>query len=125
MKTKMITVFIFSLCVTFLLFSPAAGKSNPSNFDSKYGKLIDKEISRCDRKAALTNSRSTNIRRSAELSCMKADYFRHHKEELIKAMIKEDMGFKTYKVQYFLNKNFFTAYRQKSPNIAKTNTKNE
>ncbi len=68
--------------------------------------LVEAFIARCEAKSALRSSRSENIRRSAMQSCMKADYCRRFKDELVEAMLEIKIEPKAYKVCHFLNGRF-------------------
>ena len=82
--------------------------------------MVDIEISKCEHKAAMATSKFNKVRSAAELSGLKADYFRLHKKELIKDMMEEQIGLKAYKIQYFLNMKFFATHHQKNQTIAGT-----
>ncbi|MGD8209024.1 MAG: hypothetical protein PVH85_04105 [Desulfobacterales bacterium] len=68
--------------------------------------LVEAFIARCQAKSALRSSRSDKIRRSATQSCMKADYCRRFKDDLVEAMLEKNIEPKAYKVHHFLNGKF-------------------
>jgi hypothetical protein len=118
MKTKAITILVSVICIMLFGFSPAVGKSSTTKIYSLYEDMVDKEITKCERKAAMATSKFDKVRSAAEISGSKADYFRLHKKELIKDMMDEQIGLKAYKVQYFLNMKFFATYHQKNQTLA-------
>ena len=75
--------------------------------------LVEEYIVCCEAKSALRSSRSEKIRRSAMRSCTKAAYCRHSKQELVEAMLENDIEPKAYKVRHFLNDRFNAALKAK------------
>ena len=58
---------------------------DPVTLKTHYQAFIDQFISRCVHKeTAMADSRLKRIRRAAVLNCLKASYFKSHKEILIK-----------------------------------------
>ena len=111
-QTIIIILLIALLC---LLWTSSAVSQQPGTIDLKsaYSAAIDKIISRYKSKTVLRNSRSANLRQAAALSCMKVAYFKDYKDELIKEMIKADIGTKPYKIRHFLNQSFFGVIQPK------------
>ena len=71
-----------------------------------YESCIQKKISCCNAKVCLKTSRSENLQRKADLSFRQVVFFTTNKNTLINEMIDQGIGFKQYKVEYFLNKRF-------------------
>jgi hypothetical protein len=107
MKTKTAIVMLVIGLTAFLVALPAHGNgSKGDETKAKLEILVDEYIACCDAKSAMRNSRSENIRRSAVRSCMKAEYCRHSKDELVREMLENDIKPKAYKVRLFLNEKF-------------------
>lgn len=108
-------IFIFSTIVIAVFFT--IGYTANENFGqvtlkTHYDTFIDELISRCEYKeAAMFDSKLNNIRRAASLACLKAAYLKTHKEILIGKLMAEEVGIKTHKIQYYLNKEFFAVLR--------------
>jgi len=98
-------VFIFC---TFLVISHLG---NDQDLKSYYESCIDKRIKCCEKRALLWDSKFRNINCCAIISMIKATYFRENKRMLIKAMYDKKIGTKQYKVDYFLNQNFFEVFK--------------
>ena len=72
--------------------------------------MIDNCIKKCKSKAAMSDSRSKNIRKAAAVASIKMKYLSTHRENLIQQMIAKEMQIKSYKIQYFLNTQFYIYY---------------
>ena len=114
MRTKR-TIVMFAIALTAVFCPiPALGNNTEAvETKAKLEALVDEYIACCEAKSALRNSRSAKIRRSAMRSCMKADYCRHSKEELVEAMLENNIEPKAYKVRHFLNDRFNGALQAK------------
>ena len=73
--------------------------------------IVDVYILCCENKAALSSSRSKNLRDSAMISRLKGTFCRHSKRELVEAMMKEGVEPKPYRVHHFLNARFYETIR--------------
>jgi len=102
------TIVLFVIVLTAILIPiPAPGKSTEAvETKAKLEALVDEYIACCDAKSALRSSRSAKIRHSAVRSCMKANFCRESKEELVEAMLENNIEPKAYKVRHFLNHRF-------------------
>ena len=85
---------------------------------SFYEEKIDQVISKCERKATLRDADSESIRYDADLSAVKRDFYKSHKDELIDEMASRNLPCKRGDVDYFLVKsfdNFVTTHLAKTP----------
>ena len=98
--------------------SSVAGDNNISLKRDLFAYLIDDCIDKCQSKIKLSESRSKNLRKSAALDALKAQYLNANKYRLIDEMLETDLPIKKYKVHYFLNAKFFNYYASK-PNLHK------
>ena len=114
MRTK-ITIVMFAIVLTAVSSPiPALGKTTEAvETKVRLETLVEEYIACCKAKSALRSSRSEKIRHSAMRSCMKATYCRHSKEELVEAMLKNNIEPKAYKVRHFLNGRFNAALKAK------------
>ena len=86
---------------------PATGQSESKDQLLKfYESCITKKIANCRAKTALKTSRSSNLRRKANLSEKQVIFFTTNKNMLINEMVDQEIGQKHYKVDYYLNKRF-------------------
>ena len=107
MRTKTAIVMLVIVLTAFLGALPAHGNSTKGGeTKAKLESLVDEYIASCDAKSALRNSRSDNIRRSVNRSCMKAAYCRNSREELVREMLENNIEPKAYKVRLYLNEKF-------------------
>ena len=107
MKTK--AAMVMFVMVLAAILGPNQALANNAEVvatKAKLERLVEAFIARCEAKSALRSSRSEKIRRSAMQSCMKADYCRRFKEELVEAMLENNIEPKVYKVRHFLNGRF-------------------
>ena len=108
-------IFIFltiAIAVSYEIGYTANLNPDPVTLKTHYQAFIDQLISRCVYKeTAMADSRLKSIRRAAALNCLKASYFKSHKDILIEKLISEEIGIKPYKIHHYLNKKFFTVLR--------------
>lgn len=76
--------------------------------------LVDNYIAACEAKSGLNQSRSAAMRRHAALYSLKGSYCTLYREELVQAMIEEDLEAKPYKVNRFLNQRFYETVHSRS-----------
>ena len=99
-------MFAIVLTAVFCPIPAPGNNTEAAETKAKLEALVDQYIACCEAKSALRSSRSEKIRRSAMQSCMKADYCRRFKEELVEAMLENNIEPKVYKVRHFLNGRF-------------------
>ncbi len=100
------TIVLFVIVLTAILLPAPGNSTEAGELKAQLEALVDEYIACCDAKSALRSSRSENIRHSAVRSCMKADFCRHSKEELVEVMLENNIEPKAYKVRLFLNHRF-------------------
>jgi hypothetical protein len=104
-KTTMV-MFAMVLAAVFCPIPALANNTEAVEEKARLEALVEEYIACCQAKSALRSSRSEKIRRSAMRSCMKAAYCKHSKEELVEAMLENNIEPKAYKVRHFLNDRF-------------------
>lgn len=82
--------------------------------EDPYEACIAAKIKKCERKAAMSASRSEWIRRNADRNRLKAEYLRNHREQLLEQMRAGQIEPKIYKIEYFLNASFTRHAEQES-----------
>ena len=108
MKSK--AICLVSLVSIFLIAGslPLTAQSESEDELIKFYKsCIQKKISNCNAKAILKTSRSANLQKKADLSIRQAAFITANKDMLINEMIDQGVGYKYYKVDYYLNKRFY------------------
>jgi len=101
-----VAVFVFSGHVL-------GGEDGSLSLTAYYQSAIDDEITSCQEKQSLQNSRSVHLQRKGHLEASKAQFLIANREHLVAAMMKDGIGRKPYKVQRFLNDKFHcTCYAQ-------------
>jgi hypothetical protein len=98
MKARtVIMVMVLGLwCVTGRSFA------DESRLDGLYGEVVDKKIEQCELKAAKMNSRCERIKLSAEAAQRQANYFRIHKDLLVREMLEEQVATNPHRINHFL-----------------------
>ena len=96
---------IIDLIIIIIVLSP--------NSELLFAYLIDDCINKCKAKIKLSDSRSKNLRKTAAISALKAEYLSANKNNLINQMLETDLQIKKYKVHYFMNAKFFSYYASK------------
>ncbi len=118
MKARVITIFLVIMFLAMLWSSQAASQQAGNlNLKSYYATYIDELVSHCKNKASRHNSKSENIRQAAALYCLKADFFKSHKETLIEEMAAQHIETKNYKMNYYLNGRFFNELKMAMKNL--------
>jgi hypothetical protein len=85
----------------------AAGEHSRIALTAFYENCVDKQIETCEYKRAMLDSRSEMVRYCAIVALQQADYLKRNRKDLVQEMLKLDIGFKDYKVYYYLNKRFY------------------
>ena len=109
---------IDGICIVFLLSVMLVIGSTPLTVQSGsddqllkfYESCIQKKISNCNAKKVLKTSRSQNLQKKADLSIRQVTFYTRNKNMLINEMVDQGIGFKPYKVDYYLNKRFHETF---------------
>jgi hypothetical protein len=108
MQTKTLIVFFLVWIIIFIgVFPSTCTSSDKKELAKLYEACISCEIQKCEAKTALCKSRSAKLRSCAAKKLKKMEFLKNNKDMLIKEMIKNDIGVKPYKIEYFLNKKFY------------------
>lgn len=106
----LIGCFVITFAILVCFSTAICQMDNEARMSTSYGQMIDHCIKKCESKAAMSYSKSKNIRKASMLAAIKMEYLRAYKEKLIQQMVEKEIQLKAYKVQYFLNKQFFIYY---------------
>ena len=108
MKAK---AFVIAMMITLFIFIgaiPATGQGGENEQLKKYYKnYILKCISKNKSKTNLQSSKSANLRSCGALSKQKVIFLTNNQNMLVNEMIKNQVGKKPYKIEYYLNKRFY------------------
>ena len=107
-------LFAVTMVVAFALMVilPNTGQTGENEQLKKYYQdYITKCISKNQSKATLQTSKSENLRNSGNLSKQKIIFLTNNQNTLVNEMIKNKVGTKPYKIDYFLNKKFHETKR--------------
>ncbi|MGD1969132.1 MAG: hypothetical protein PVF86_16700 [Desulfobacterales bacterium] len=103
MKIKTIIMLLVMVGAGMMLNGPAlGGETNRAHLEA----IVDDYIAACERKSAMLDSSSANIRRDAMLACLRATFCRTSKDALLDEMLASNVEPKPYKVRHFLNARF-------------------
>jgi hypothetical protein len=107
MKGRACIIITMALAIYTIAVFPDIGRTDENEQLANYYKeYISKCISKNESKAALQTSRSKNLRRSGAIHEQKAVFLTNYQKILADEMIRKDIGTKSYKVDYYLNKRF-------------------
>ena len=108
MKARVFCVISLLGFVITMGMAPLTAQSESKDQLKKfYRNCIEKKISNCKAKTALKNSRSENLQMKANLAQKQLIFFTNNKNELIDEMIDQQIGYKQYKVEHYLNRRFY------------------
>jgi hypothetical protein len=97
---------ILIVMASSLLLTQARLSAEDTRTRAFYESCIDQVISKWERQAILSDERSERIRQDAAMACLKAGFYRTHKEPLLSQMVAMDLGEKKAAVDCFLVKSF-------------------
>ena len=105
MKKIMATIAVVFCVLVVISF----GQTAIATPESYYNQCVDKKIAKLERQGEMVDSWSACVRGCAEVKILKANFFRTHREELVREMVALKVEMKPYKVDYFLIKAFSNA----------------
>jgi len=104
------TVFFTSIVAVALALMVALPDTGHAGEIEQLTKYYTEYISKCicknESKATLQTSRSVNLRKSGAIYEQKAVFLKNYQTVLVDEMIREEIGTKPYKIDYYLNKRF-------------------
>jgi len=106
-KVLIIGLMIAFGVVTGVLHAPGIS-GETEDLTKLYERSIDKKIEKCESQADLLHtSRSVTLRNYADLQVQKAQFLDAEKEMLINIMIQRRLEPKRYKIEHFLDDQFY------------------
>jgi len=118
MKTTATIFSVLIITVTLVFgFNAVCMAAHPDPSASVYEDLLNQYIARCDAKIEMKNSNLSNIRRDAAIAVIKGTFAKTHREELLIDMIQKEVDPKSYKVQVYLNDQFYSLVRDKKSTL--------
>lgn len=107
MKGRVFFITMVAMALALMVALPNTGQAGENEQLKKYYKnYISKCILKNQSKAGLQTSKSANLRSCGALSKQKVVFLTNNQNMLVNEMIKNQVGTKPYKVEYYLNKRF-------------------
>ena len=119
MKFKQFTILFGAVLVFALGGNSLANAADHLKLKECYNDIIDDLIDKCKYKTQMRHSKSDVIRNAAMLSCLKITFYKKNRQALIQTMLDADIGIKRYKVEYYLNTQFYNLFRPHKQTVAK------
>ena len=111
MKTKATIFSVLMITITLIFgFNAVCEETSPSQTAKAYRHLLDQYIAKCDTKIEMKNSSLEQIRRAAAIAGLKGTFAKTYRKELINSMIQDEVSPKSYKVQVYLNDQFYSLF---------------
>ena len=97
------TRFIFTIvAIVGLLLVASLTHADMSHLELYYNDQITNKIVNCKRIASEKNHNNPCMIRLVEMRSAQVKFYREHREELVKEMVKSNVGTKQHKIDYFL-----------------------
>jgi hypothetical protein len=111
MNGKALIIISMAMAVILMVTIPVTGQTGENEQLKKYYKdFISKCITKSQSKVGLKTSKSENLRNYSALSQQKVIFLTTNQNGLVDEMIKNKVGTKPYKIEYYLNKKFHETY---------------
>ena len=112
MKKRTLVIIAMAVVITLTGAMSATGQTGENEQLKKYYKAyILKSISKNQSKAGLQKSKSPNLRSCGVLSKQKFIFLTNNQNMLVDEMVRNKVGKKPYKIDYYLNKRFHEKYK--------------
>lgn len=112
MKGRVFFITMVVMALALMVALPNIGQAAENEQLKKYYKdYISKCISKNQSKVGLQASKSANLRSCGALSKQKVIFLTNNQNMLVNEMIKNQVGKKPYKIEYYLNKRFHETYQ--------------
>jgi len=106
-NTEWIVIALIAALITAIPVR-TLGQSQPVDPLKKfYETCLSEEIAKCQSKTILKNSKSKNLRLTAETAAQKATFLTLNRKMLVEEMIEQDIDTKRYQIDFYLNKRFY------------------
>ncbi len=112
MKRKVLILAETVMFVTLIGVLPVMGQAGEDEkLRRYYNDYILKCISKSQSKASLQTSQYQNLKSCGTLSKQKFIFLTNNQDRLVDEMIKNKIGTKSYKIEYYLNQRFYETKR--------------
>ena len=101
---KTIGIVFIVLGVSLCPIGVVQGDQNQD--EAFYKKCIDEKIAKCENKYKLVHSRGNHLQSYGEKKDEEAQFYKENKENLVKAMVQQEVPKKSSAVHHFLIKAF-------------------
>jgi ABC-type thiamine transport system substrate-binding protein len=98
MKGLMITI----VTIAGLLLVASLAYADMSQLEMYYNDQITKKIVNCKRIASMENHTNSCMVQLIEMRSAQAEFYKKHREELVKEMVDSNLGKKPHKIDHFL-----------------------
>ena len=108
MQAKKLTVVLMAGVVAFVGALPLTALCDDEEMKAGfYESCIVREITGCEKKASLLNSRSQNLRGYARVEVQKAAFLAGRKDSLVQELLEKQISLKDHSIQVYLNSRFY------------------
>jgi hypothetical protein len=105
---KKLAIFLIVLGVVGMGLHLSIAWAGDTVTESPYRAYIDKRIEKCESQAKLAEAcTSANLLCDGKIASRQAEYFRDHREELVTAMMKEEVPASPHAMDFFLIRAYF------------------
>jgi hypothetical protein len=105
---KKLAIFLIVLGVVGMGLNLSITWAENSSAESPYRAYIDKRIEKCESQAKRAEAcTSNNLLCDGKIASHQAAYYRDHREELVAAMMKEEVSASPHAMDFFLIKAYF------------------
>jgi hypothetical protein len=95
-------LIIAAVVMVGLLLAANIALADMSRLELYYNDWITKKIVNCERIASMKNHKNSCMVQLTEMRSAQAQFYREHREELVKEMVESDIGKEPHKIDYFL-----------------------
>jgi hypothetical protein len=103
-STTIIAVFLAAFVVTSLSYA------DTTTSKSYYNDSISNKIAQCEQFVERAKGTPVSIERDAKIRRLQAEFYKTHREELVREMVRRNIALKPYRVDYFLTTAFFDTF---------------
>lgn len=105
---KKLAIFLIVLGVVGVGLHLSIAGAGDTSVEGSYRAYIDKRIEKCESQAKLAGAcTSANLLCDGKIASRQAEYYRDHREELVTAMMKEEVPASPHAMDFFLIRAYF------------------
>ena len=95
-------LIITMLAIVGLLMAASFAHADSSHLELYYNDCISKKIFNCERIASAKNHTNPCMVRLVEMRSAQAQFYKEHREELVREMVTRNIGTEPHKIDHFL-----------------------